>query len=134
MATAVLGTAYNDPGRISRGGIDRADQCDWQPGRVHRSERRRPIVVARFQLHDGDSGPFGLQSSGCFPDIQCAREAGRTGGARAVKTLPPVDVVIAGGGWTGLLVAKELGARTSLSVAVLERGAPRKTSDYSDDM
>ena len=27
-----------------------------------------------------------------------------------------------GGGWAGLLLAKELGARTGLSVVVLERG------------
>jgi gluconate 2-dehydrogenase alpha chain len=51
-----------------------------------------------------------------------------------MKTLPPVDVVIVGGGWTGLLMAKELGTRTSLSVVVLERGALRKTDDYGDDM
>ena len=42
-----------------------------------------------------------------------------------MKTLPSTDVVIIGGGWTGLLMAKELGARTSLSVVVLERGGPR---------
>jgi 2-polyprenyl-6-methoxyphenol hydroxylase-like FAD-dependent oxidoreductase len=30
-----------------------------------------------------------------------------------------VDVVIVGGGWTGLLMAKELGSRTTLSVVVL---------------
>jgi gluconate 2-dehydrogenase alpha chain len=51
-----------------------------------------------------------------------------------VKTLPPVDVVIIGGGWTGLLMAKELGTRTSLSIAVLERGKPRETADYSATM
>jgi gluconate 2-dehydrogenase alpha chain len=51
-----------------------------------------------------------------------------------MKTLPSVDVVIVGGGWTGLLMAKELGARTSLSVVVLERGGPRDTSDYIDSM
>ncbi|HLK05374.1 MAG TPA: hypothetical protein VKT53_13110, partial [Candidatus Acidoferrum sp.] len=51
-----------------------------------------------------------------------------------MKSLPPVDVVIVGGGWTGLLMAKELGSRTSLSVVVLERGGPRKTEDYGADM
>ncbi len=51
-----------------------------------------------------------------------------------MKTLPAVDVVIVGGGWTGLLMAKELGSRTALSVVVLERGGPRKTVDYADDM
>jgi gluconate 2-dehydrogenase alpha chain len=51
-----------------------------------------------------------------------------------VKTLPRIDVVIVGGGWSGLLLAKELGARTSLSVAVLEKGGPRKTADYFDGM
>jgi gluconate 2-dehydrogenase alpha chain len=51
-----------------------------------------------------------------------------------MKALPPVDVVIVGGGWTGLLMAKELGSRTSLSVVVLERGGPRKTENYSTDM
>ncbi|HMD09601.1 MAG TPA: GMC family oxidoreductase [Candidatus Acidoferrum sp.] len=51
-----------------------------------------------------------------------------------MKTLPSVDVVIVGGGWTGLLMAKELGSRTTLSVVVLERGGLRKTDDYGDDM
>lgn len=51
-----------------------------------------------------------------------------------MKDLPPVDVVIIGGGWTGLLMAKELGARTSLSIAVLERGGSRKTQDYLGGM
>jgi gluconate 2-dehydrogenase alpha chain len=51
-----------------------------------------------------------------------------------MKTLPAVDVVIIGGGWTGLLMAKELGARTSLSVVVLERGGERNPSDYPADM
>jgi len=51
-----------------------------------------------------------------------------------MKTLPAVDVVIVGGGWTGLLMAKELGSRTALSVVVLERGVQRKTEDYADDM
>jgi gluconate 2-dehydrogenase alpha chain len=48
-----------------------------------------------------------------------------------VKKLKPVDVVISGGGWTGLAMAKEIASRTSLSVMVLERGGPpRKYSDY----
>ena len=51
-----------------------------------------------------------------------------------MKTLPHTDVAIIGGGWTGLLIAKELGARTSLSVTVLERGAPRKKEDYVTGM
>jgi gluconate 2-dehydrogenase alpha chain len=51
-----------------------------------------------------------------------------------MKTLPEVDTVIAGGGWTGLLMAKELTTRSSRHVLVLERGPLRKTEDYVDDM
>ena len=40
-----------------------------------------------------------------------------------MERLKHVDVVIVGGGWTGLLMAKEIASRTSLSVLVLERGA-----------
>jgi gluconate 2-dehydrogenase alpha chain len=47
-----------------------------------------------------------------------------------MEQLKPVNVVIAGGGLVGLLLAKEIGARTSLSIVVLERGEPRKLSDY----
>ncbi len=43
-----------------------------------------------------------------------------------MKTLPSTDVVIIGGGWTGLLMAKELSARTPLSILVLERGKSRQ--------
>jgi gluconate 2-dehydrogenase alpha chain len=48
-----------------------------------------------------------------------------------VKNLKPVDVVISGGGWMGLAMAKEITTRTALSVMVLERGGPRKLADYS---
>src|SRR6184192_2638210 len=51
-----------------------------------------------------------------------------------MKKLPAVDAVIVGGGWAGLLMAKELGARTSLSIVVLERGPSRQSSDYATDM
>jgi gluconate 2-dehydrogenase alpha chain len=47
-----------------------------------------------------------------------------------MKTLPAVDVVVIGGGWAGLLMAKELGSRTGLSIVVLERGKQRDTADY----
>jgi gluconate 2-dehydrogenase alpha chain len=50
------------------------------------------------------------------------------------KTLPKTDAVIIGGGWTGLLMAKELAARTPISVVVLERGAPRHKEDYAGGM
>jgi gluconate 2-dehydrogenase alpha chain len=51
-----------------------------------------------------------------------------------MKTLRRTDVAIIGGGWTGLLIAKELAARTPLSVTILERGAPRKKEDYAAGM
>lgn len=51
-----------------------------------------------------------------------------------MTTLKPVDIVIVGGGWTGLTIAKELTARTSLSVLVLERGIARTAADYARGM
>src|SRR5689334_1956515 len=45
--------------------------------------------------------------------------------------LKPVDVVIVGGGWTGLAIAKEIVDRTAHSVLVIERGGPRKTAEYT---
>jgi len=51
-----------------------------------------------------------------------------------MTTLKPVDVVIIGGGFTGLAMAKELTARTSLSVLVLERGPLRTATDYAASM
>src|SRR5262245_12109470 len=43
------------------------------------------------------------------------------------KTLPAVDVVLVGGGWTGSVIGKELAA-AGQRVVVLERGEPRWTS------
>ena len=51
-----------------------------------------------------------------------------------MQQLKPVDVVIAGGGFVGLTLAKEIATRTSLSVVVLERGQPRKLADYATGM
>ncbi|MBV9223220.1 MAG: hypothetical protein JOY85_04280, partial [Acidobacteriaceae bacterium] len=51
-----------------------------------------------------------------------------------MERLKPVDVVIVGGGWSGLLMAKEIATRTTLSVVVLERGGARKPFDYTEDM
>jgi gluconate 2-dehydrogenase alpha chain len=51
-----------------------------------------------------------------------------------MKTLPHADVAIIGGGWTGLLMAKELGSRTSLNIVVLERGAARSSAEYANGM
>src|SRR5262249_61986043 len=51
-----------------------------------------------------------------------------------MTNLKPVDVAIIGGGWTGLLMAKEITEKTSLSVAVFERGGPRKLPDYAVTM
>ena len=50
-----------------------------------------------------------------------------------MKTLPSTDVLIIGGGWTGLLMAKELSARTPVSIVVLERGRDRQP-DYIKGM
>jgi gluconate 2-dehydrogenase alpha chain len=51
-----------------------------------------------------------------------------------VKTLPHADVVIVGAGWTGLLMAKELAARTSLNIVVLERGPAHAPTEYATGM
>lgn len=51
-----------------------------------------------------------------------------------MQQLKPVDVVIAGGGFVGLTLAKEIASRTALSVVVLERGQPRKLADYATGM
>jgi gluconate 2-dehydrogenase alpha chain len=51
-----------------------------------------------------------------------------------MKQLKPVEVVIVGGGWSGLAMAKEITGRTSMAVLVLERGAPRRTADYAASM
>jgi gluconate 2-dehydrogenase alpha chain len=51
-----------------------------------------------------------------------------------MKTMPAKDVVIVGGGWTGLLMAKELGSRTPHSIVVFERGGLRKQSEYMQGM
>ena len=49
-------------------------------------------------------------------------------------SLKPVDLVIIGGGWTGMVMAKEVTARTPLSVLVLERGPARSLADYAYGM
>jgi len=59
---------------------------------------------------------------------------GPTRATDKMKNLPKVDAVIIGGGWSGLLMASQLGSRTSLSVAVLERGGARKLADYAGGM
>jgi gluconate 2-dehydrogenase alpha chain len=51
-----------------------------------------------------------------------------------MKNLRSVDMVIIGGGWSGLTLAKEVTARTALSVLVLERGVQRNISDYAFGM
>jgi gluconate 2-dehydrogenase alpha chain len=50
-----------------------------------------------------------------------------------MRQLKPVNVVIAGGGWVGLTMAKEIASRTSLSVVVLERGHSWK-DEYATGM
>jgi gluconate 2-dehydrogenase alpha chain len=52
-----------------------------------------------------------------------------------MERLKPVDVVIVGGGWAGLLMAKEIVSRTALSVVVLERGGQAaRPSEYAARM
>jgi gluconate 2-dehydrogenase alpha chain len=51
-----------------------------------------------------------------------------------MRRLKPVDIAIAGGGWVGLAMAKEIATRTSLSVAVLERGPGRSLKEYAAGM
>ena len=46
-----------------------------------------------------------------------------------VKTLPKVDVVTVGVGWTGGIIAAEC-AKAGLKVVGLERGQERGTEDY----
>src|SRR5215472_7222022 len=52
-----------------------------------------------------------------------------------MASVNPVNVVIVGGGWSGLLIAKEISTRTSLSVLILERGNPvRSLTEYANGM
>jgi gluconate 2-dehydrogenase alpha chain len=51
-----------------------------------------------------------------------------------MQRLKRADIVIAGGGWVGLAMAKEITTRTSLSVVVLERGPHRKMAEYATGM
>lgn len=52
-----------------------------------------------------------------------------------MKTLAPVDVVVVGSGWSGMVMAKELAGRTALSVLVLERGGPvRSFQSLAEEM
>ena len=51
-----------------------------------------------------------------------------------MKNLPRTDIAIVGGGWTGLLLAKEIAQRTALNIVVLERGGPRRAEDYTNGM
>ena len=52
-----------------------------------------------------------------------------------METLAPVDVVIVGSGWSGMIMAKEIATRTPLSVLVLERGGPfRGFAAYAEEM
>ncbi|HEV3200242.1 MAG TPA: GMC family oxidoreductase, partial [Bryobacteraceae bacterium] len=52
----------------------------------------------------------------------------------SMQRLKPVDVVIVGGGWVGLAMAKEIAGSTPLSVVVLERGPARRLKDYAAGM
>ena len=52
-----------------------------------------------------------------------------------MQTLAPVDVVIVGSGWSGMIMAKEIASRTPLSVVLLERGGPfRGLATYGNEM
>src|SRR5437016_3999805 len=64
-----------------------------------------------------------------------SRRRGKTSVSRQPRTaLKPVDLVIIGGGWTGLTMAKELTARTPLSILVLERGGMPGATQYAYGM
>ena len=52
-----------------------------------------------------------------------------------MQTLAPVDVVVVGSGWTGMIMAKEIASRTPLSVVMLEQGGPfRGLAAYGKEM
>lgn len=63
--------------------------------------------------------------------VNCWKRAHSCDGTTRMTNLKPVDVAVIGGGWTGLLMAKEITEKTPLSVAVFERGGPHKTADYA---
>ena len=52
-----------------------------------------------------------------------------------MQTLGSVDVVIVGGGWSGMVMAQQIATRTPLSVLVLEHGGPfRGAGAYAREM
>src|ERR1700693_1124711 len=52
-----------------------------------------------------------------------------------MDSLAHVDVVIVGAGWAGMIMAKEIASRTSLSVVMVDRGGPfRGMAAYAEEM
>lgn len=48
--------------------------------------------------------------------------------------LPSTDVVIIGGGWSGLMMARQLSTNSAARITVLERGKPRNPREYIEGM
>src|SRR5439155_23130048 len=89
----------------------------------------RPDLTSRIQ-YLRSTGPRQRQRdvAVCFGLLQTIDS--REGSESLMTNLKPVDVAIIGGGWTRLLTANEITAKTSLAVAALEPGRPRKFTDY----
>ena len=97
----------------------------------YRGEAYRPKPMSLAQVTQHPNPPRRRRAATVAFGKQAGGKIGRLERNSHVKTLPKTDVVVIGGGWTGLLIAKELAARTPLSVTVLERGSSRHKEDYA---